>query len=206
MPYSQRSLHRAIFRTAHKILLDRFLSHLFLRARGHVLVLGAGMEPYHKLLKSATKVILSDIDSSNVNLDLVVDAHSIPFPDRHFESIIAIEVFEHLQFPWQAASEIYRVLKPGGTAIISVPFMFRIHGDPHDYQRFTVNGIQSLFSSFSQVEVIPFGSRVHVVSDIITTALKPFALLRIFNHILTLPLFNSKSYDCPSGYVVSLGK
>lgn len=206
MSYFQRSLHRRVFRTSHKILLDRLLFPVLRKISGHVLVLGAGKEPYKKLLPRAAPVILTDVEPLHENLDLVVDAHSIPFPDSSFDCVLAVEVFEHLQNPCRAASEIYRVLCANGLAILSVPFMFHVHGDPFDFQRFTDRGLESIFESFSDICIIPFGSRLHVISDIITTAAKIFAVFRIANWFLTLPPFCSASQDCPSGYILILRK
>ncbi|QNJ16029.1 methyltransferase domain protein [Synechococcus sp. A18-40] len=204
MAFNQRTLLRTIFRTSHRILLDRIIKSFYPLIRGNVLVLGAGQESYDELSFFATSIILSDVDSSNQNISKVVDAHSIAYPASSFESVLAVEVLEHLQHPEKAASEIYRVLCADGIAVLSVPFMFHIHADPCDYNRFTENGLKQLFVEFSFVEVIPYGSRIHVISDIISTSSKSFALLRVFNWLLTLPLFSSSSIDCPSGYIVVL--
>ena len=135
-----------------------------------------------------------------------MDAHSISYSDSSFDCILAIEVFEHLENPALATAEIYRSLKEGGTLIMSVPFMFHIHGDPHDYQRFTAYGLEVMFTKFSAKSLIPFGSRLHVISDIITTSWKPFALFRVFNWLLGYMPFFLASEDCPSGYLVILQK
>lgn len=45
----------------------------------------------------------------------------IPFPDDCFDVVACLEVFEHLVEPHRAASEIRRVLRPGGTLIVTVP-------------------------------------------------------------------------------------
>ncbi len=46
---------------------------------------------------------------------------SIPVPDQSFDAVISGEVLEHLEDDRAAVREIYRVLKPGGLAIVSVP-------------------------------------------------------------------------------------
>lgn len=206
MPFYQRSFLRSIFRTSHKLLLDNSLEPVLNGVTGDALVLGAGFEPYRESLQNTNSVYLSDIEIFHSGIDGSIDAHNINFPDSHFNSVVAVEVFEHLKDPAKAASEIYRVLKCNGTAIVSVPFMFRIHGDPYDYHRFTKQGLEVLFSRFRSVEIIPFGARIHVISDIISTSSKFLILLRVFNHLFTLPFLYSPSFDSPSGYIVILSK
>ena len=207
MAFNQRSWYRLLFRTSHKILLETCLSKYFHLVNGATLVLGAGFESYRDVLPSASSIILTDIDRSyQDHLDKVVDAHHITYPDSTFDSVIAIEVFEHLSDPALASSEIFRILNTTGLCLISIPFMFRIHGDPYDFQRFTHSGIENLFREFRIVSVVPFGNRLHVIYDLLTTSFKLFVPFRIFNWLITLPPFSRPSLDCPSGYIVLLRK
>lgn len=50
----------------------------------------------------------------------------LPWEDNSFDLITAWEVFEHLENPHFIFHEITRVLKPGGTLIISMPNVFHI--------------------------------------------------------------------------------
>lgn len=50
-----------------------------------------------------------------------VDLNNIPFSDNTFDLFITLDVFEHLFLPETAIKEIYRVLKPGGSYIMTVP-------------------------------------------------------------------------------------
>ena len=44
----------------------------------------------------------------------------LPFPDAHFDAVVAKDILEHLQKPWNALSRLSRVLKPGGIVLASV--------------------------------------------------------------------------------------
>jgi len=49
------------------------------------------------------------------------DARDLPLPSESFDLLIAFDVLEHIDDDARAASEMYRVLRPGGTALIAVP-------------------------------------------------------------------------------------
>lgn len=51
---------------------------------------------------------------------------NIPFPNAHFDVVICAQVYEHVQDPYQLASEIQRLLKPGGTIFFSGPNRFAL--------------------------------------------------------------------------------
>jgi len=69
--------------------------------------------------------------------DVQADACYIPFPDKKFDVVICSELLEHVPDPRAVLREAYRVLREGGILLVCVPFMHRIHGDPHDYGRYT---------------------------------------------------------------------
>ena len=79
------------------------------------------------------------------SVDIVADAHNIPFEDGSFDVIQTEFMIEHVKDPFQVASEVSRVLKPGGILYISYPFIHPYHSFPDDYFRFTNNGIRSMF-------------------------------------------------------------
>jgi SAM-dependent methyltransferase len=96
-----------------------------------------------------------DIDP-NSNADFIADLcvnNTDLIPSNHFDVIICTEVLEHTLNPFSAVKEIYRMLKNGGAACISVPFNFRIHGPLPDCWRFTEHGLKALFSEFKEFEI-----------------------------------------------------
>lgn len=205
MPKNQTTLIRRLLPTAHKKLLEREIHAYFEKVTGNALVIGAGIVPYESLLPNASSIYKTDVERHG-DIDKIVDAHKLPFDDSVFDFFIAIEVFEHLQNPILATAEMIRVLRPGGRAVISVPFMFRVHGDPHDFHRFTARGLETLFSDFSCIRIQPFGNRLHVVFDILSTSSRILVALRAFSHMFSVSLFKTPSIDCPSGYIIELIK
>jgi len=45
----------------------------------------------------------------------------LPVEDETFDTLLAVEVIEHLENPWEAARDWFRVLRPGGLAVLTTP-------------------------------------------------------------------------------------
>lgn len=69
----------------------------------------------------------------------------LPFRDNSFDAVFSLAVLEHVKDPFQCASEIVRVLKPGGELFCVVPFLQPMHGYPNHYYNMTEQGIRNLF-------------------------------------------------------------
>lgn len=70
------------------------------------------------------------------------DAASLPFEDACFDGVFCLEVLEHVPEPESVLKEIARVLKRGGRAWITMPFLYPLHDAPFDFQRFTEYGLR----------------------------------------------------------------
>jgi ubiquinone/menaquinone biosynthesis C-methylase UbiE len=66
------------------------------------------------------KYITADIESPLAKVKM--DIHQIPFSENHFDVVLCNHVLEHVKDDILAMKEIHRVLKPGGWAILQVPF------------------------------------------------------------------------------------
>jgi SAM-dependent methyltransferase len=69
--------------------------------------------------------------------DAQADAAALPFADESYAAVLCSEVLEHVRNPLEVLKQIERVLKPSGVLLVTVPFLFRQHGDPSDYGRYT---------------------------------------------------------------------
>lgn len=68
------------------------------------------------------KYITADIESPLAKIKL--DVHAIPFDEGKFDVIFCNHVMEHVKDDKKAMSEIFRVLKPGGFAILQIPLFY----------------------------------------------------------------------------------
>ena len=87
--------------------------------------------------------------------------------NEYYDFVILDEILEHVKNPQMAISEVYRILKMGGWLITSSPFLVRIHKCPSDYWRFSEEGLASLLSCFSEVELNSWGNKkaVEIILD-----------------------------------------
>ncbi len=79
-----------------------------------------------------------------------VDIHQLPYDDEAFDGVILDQVLEHVARPWVAVDEVWRILKTGGFAVATVPFLLQYHADTgwKDYWRITPDGLSALFEDF----------------------------------------------------------
>jgi SAM-dependent methyltransferase len=94
---------------------------------------------------------------SKSQIDLFGTAYQIPADDASFDSALCTAVLEHLEEPERAIRECWRVLRPGGVAVYSVPFIWHLHEEPRDFFRFSKHGLAYLFTKagFEVVEIKP---------------------------------------------------
>ena len=97
-------------------------------------------------------LVTSDIDPGR-NPAVVDDLSRSAFAENSFDYVFVIEVFEHIQDPFKASQELMRILRPGGCALITTPFIFMIHDAPYDFYRFTEYGLRRLLMNYADVEV-----------------------------------------------------
>lgn len=76
------------------------------------------------------KQVMKQMKLNNINI-FKMDAETLAFDDNEFDIVTMVQVLEHISNQVGALQETYRVLKPGGQIILSVPnklFPFEIHG------------------------------------------------------------------------------
>lgn len=94
------------------------------------------------------------------NVDIVGDAHKLSryFGDQSFDIIYSSAVFEHFAMPWVVATEIAKLLKPGGIIFVETHFSFGSHERPWHFFQFSDMALRVLFSPALGFECIEAGA------------------------------------------------
>jgi len=127
--------------------------------RGDLVDIGCGTKPYRCLLSRVVDLHVGvdhracRHDQSHV--DLFGTAYEVPSAPGAFDSALCTSVLEHLEEPERAVRECHRLLKPGGVAVYSMPFIWHLHEEPRDFYRYTKYGLIHLFEKcgFEVLEV-----------------------------------------------------
>jgi hypothetical protein len=144
-------------------------------ASGKLLDAGCGTIPfrryYHDLVVEYHTL---DVEKRVAAVNFVGDVyHMDMFTAESYDTVFSSEVLEHIPRPDRAIAEVYRVLKSRGKFILTVPYISRLHEEPHDYFRYTCYGLQSLLESngFRVLEIVPTGSLFSFLGPQISTAI-----------------------------------
>jgi SAM-dependent methyltransferase len=127
--------------TVYRRWLETVIAHIPLS--GRVLDLGGGGSAIVRAGGSVQRVIVVDI-RSNVRPDVVADLERpLPFADKSVDSVLCLNVVEHLRDEQTVIRESARVLRPGGVLVLVAPFLYPVHTARHpeffvdDFRRYT---------------------------------------------------------------------
>lgn len=147
-------------------------------ARGDLLDLGCGQVPlysaYVSHVQSVTCVDWPGSPHDVSHADILCDVNEpLPIESDSFDTVVCSDVLEHLHSPTVALSEMSRVLRPGGKILLSVPFLYGLHEQPHDYHRYTRFAIQNWCKLFAlhPVHVHELGGAGDVLCNILAKLL-----------------------------------
>jgi len=143
VPYSDRASTLSLLPGA---AVGRWLARQAPVVHGRLLDLGCGNQPYLPWYEPLVKEVVA-VDAAPLPGVVVNDLTGpLPFEDDSFDTILCTQVLEHVPDAEFAMAEIARVLRPGGHALITVPFLYPAHELPYDFWRYTFLGLESLVS------------------------------------------------------------
>ena len=201
------------------ILARTYVQLLREHARGRLLDLGCGFVPLYEMYREQVEeTVCVDWENSlhqNQYLDRFVDLNggAIPFPDESFDTILLTDVLEHIVAPEPIIHEIARMLRPKGKAIITVPFFYWLHEQPHDFYRYTEFALRR-FCERAGMEVLslePYGGAPEILADLTAKLVARFGPVsrlhyKIAGALLALPFIQRRSQNSartfPLGYTL----
>ncbi len=140
------------------------------QARGRVLDVGCGSQPYRVLMPKKVDYVGIDIAEAEAHFGykmpdtIYYSGDTWPVEDQSVDYVLCTETLEHVADPAQFLGQAARVLRPGGTLLLTVPFSARWHFIPHDYWRYTPSGLKRLLTQagFTDVAVYARGNATTV--------------------------------------------
>lgn len=152
-------------RKAHNWLIydlgDKLLEQASQYVKGDVYDLGCGSAAYREWVLDSGNSYCG-VDWSNArggaNVDIICDLNKkIELPDNVADTVLSFSVLEHLYAPESFLKECFRVMKNGAYILLRVPWQWQVHEAPHDYYRYSPNGLHHLLTKagFSVVDVRP---------------------------------------------------
>ncbi len=130
-------------------------------AHGRVLDVGCGEMPLRSLFeRDGVRIFGLDHPRSlhlNKRIEVFGSALVLPIRSESIDTVLSLQVLEHVPEPLDMLKEIRRVLRPGGYLILTAPHIWNVHEQPHDYYRYTQYGLEHLLgkAGFEIVEVRP---------------------------------------------------
>lgn len=99
----------------------------------------------------------------------------LPIADDSYDHALLMNVLEHI-FEYRALlQEIVRVLRPGGSIVLTVPLLYPFHASPGDYHRFTATMLEKELEKegFVDIHIQPLGSGVFAAQYLLLDRLLP---------------------------------
>jgi SAM-dependent methyltransferase len=155
-----------------------------------VLDVFCGSRPYEDLLPSGSRCTGLDIDDRYGVAD-VISKDFLPFPDESFDLIICTEAFFYVRDQERGVQEFQRVLRAGGSVIITVPLVWEYDRTIVEY-RYTGPELAALFEGWHDVEVVENGGFAvswATLSGRILALIQQRVPRRLGVHALFRPLF-----------------
>lgn len=109
-----------------------------------VLDYGCATTPYRELFGPGVDYVGADLPGNPVAQVELCEDGTVPVTDSSFDMVLSIQVLEHVTDPDRYLIECFRVLKPGGSLVLSTHGIMYYHADPEDYWRWTSSGLTKI--------------------------------------------------------------
>ena len=123
-----------------------------------VLDVWCGSRPYDDLLPPGARCVGLDVEENPYGVADVVSNELLPFPDESFDLVMCIQSFQYMADPAGVVSELARVLRPGGSALVSSVLGYE-YDRRHFEARHTEHELRALFGDWEDLRVHDDGGR-----------------------------------------------
>ena len=172
----------------HYRTLESFIARQLPELPTPLLDLGCGARPYRSMYPTG-KIVGADIfESDIVDLTIAIDG-SLRFRDNEFGSVFSTQVLEHVYDTQSFLAEAYRVTRPGGRLLLTVPFVWELHEEPHDFLRFSRYWLDRKLREIGYTSILiqPQGGDIAMIGQVILLVM---ARRKKFFSTQVLKLFN----------------
>lgn len=189
--------------------------------RSIVADLGCGESPFGDLLERFRICLKVDF-TSYAGVNIVANLNEkLPIKPDSMDIIVTSNTLEHLPDTDGFLTECSRILKPGGSILITVPFMIPLHQEPFDFLRFTEYQLKFLLEKiqFVDIEIKPLSNFFEIYQSTQSAFLNaavnqqksilPKAVLRLYRKIQFLMMKPMSSFfekvkdrQYPKGYAI----
>lgn len=192
--------------------------------QGSLLDLGGGLKSDYLSLLSGFQSYASVNISQSVGPSVTGDLEGgLPFKDSSFDCVVSLNTFEHLYGDTDAIFEVARVLKSSGKFVASVPFIYRIHASPFDFNRRTHTWWKRVLSEAgfkiesikiqplvwgpisTAYSIVEFGPFRRLIRPLVLTTDLLFFMIQTRNDPARLK-YLTRNGDYPVGYFVTASK
>jgi SAM-dependent methyltransferase len=128
-----------------------------LQYSGRILDFGGGEKAkYQDRLRNWT--LNCSVESANIDpaihpTILIIPEHPLPIENNVYDKVLTFNTLEHVYNVREILVELLRILKHGGELIVTVPFLFRIHGHPDDFFRGTPSWWERTLTELGFVDI-----------------------------------------------------
>ncbi len=146
-------------------------------SKGCLLDLGCGSASFKSLFaKTVDRYVGLDYPVTSEHMgyqdvvyEIASDARALPLQSRCADSVLLLDVLEHVFEVNYVLSEAARVLKPGGYLLLTTPFIYPVHGKPYDFHRFSFYALEKYLerNNFTVVKNMVMGNYGTVLAVLI---------------------------------------
>ncbi len=126
--------------------LERFEREYVKPKQGRTLIVGSAVYKEKEDRRKRYPDVVGVDMLEGEGVDLVLDLEEqLPEDLGKFSHVECMSVLEHSKRPWLLAENLERLMEPGATIFVSVPFIWRFHGYPSDYWRISPEALPLIF-------------------------------------------------------------